>query len=446
MFKNRQELATTDLRRHALDIIEAGIRRVLPSKVMESALRYDDAERVLRVARDSYSLSGVRIFVIGGGKASGTMAEALENIIPQERIVGGVANCKGGKYSTTKVEIRLAGHPIPDQRGVEGVKRMLALKEEYHISERDLVICLLSGGGSALMPCPVDGVSLEDKQRVTEMLLGSGAEIGEINAVRKHLSRVKGGWLGHYYSPTTVVSLIISDVVGNDLATIASGPTVADPSTFQDAHKVLDKYGLFARCPKSVVSYLTKGCRGEVPETPKALANCRNYIIGDNRMALKAMYDRAIELGFSPCIVTSEQKGETSAIAVQRAGEILSSKYAGYDALLVGGETTPRLPVNAGKGGRNQHYAVASMLALGNYPGEWLVASIGTDGSDFLADVAGAIVDKDSLGRARAKGLDIKDYLDRFDSYSLLKAIGGSLVVTGETGTNVGDVALYLLG
>lgn len=445
MFKNRQELATTDLRRHALDIIEAGIRRVLPLNIMESALSYDNAERVLRVMEDFYSLSGVRVFVIGGGKASGTMAEALESIIPQDRIVSGVVNCKGGKYSTTRVKIMLASHPIPDQRGVEGVKRMLALKEEYHISERDLVICLLSGGGSALMPCPVGGVSLKDKQRVTKMLLGSGAEIGEINAVRKHLSRVKGGWLGHYYAPTTVVSLILSDVVGNDLATIASGPTVADPSTFHDAYKVLEKYSLLARCPKSIIGYLTKGCRGEVPETPKVLANCHNYIIGDNRLALKAMYERAIEKGFSPCIVTSEQKGETNSIALRWAGEILNSKYAGYDALLVGGETTPRLPVDAGKGGRNQHYAVASMLALGNYPGEWLVASVGTDGSDFLPDVAGAIVDKDSLDRARAKGLDIKDYLGRFDSYSLLKAIGSSLVVTGETGTNVGDIALYLL-
>jgi len=445
MIENADMLATTELRRYALDIIEAGIRRVLPANIMKSALSYDSAERMLSVMENFYDLSGVRVFVIGGGKASGLMAEALESIIPLDSIVAGVVNCKGGDYNANEIRVAFAGHPIPDQRGVDGVRRMLALKDKYRINEKDLMICLLSGGASALMPCPVDGVSLEDKQRVTEILLGSGAEIAEINTVRKHLSRIKGGWLGHYYSPTTVVSLILSDVVGNDLATIASGPTVADPSTFRDAYNVLEKYGLLARCPKSVISYLTKGCRGEVAETPKALTNCHNYIIGDNRLALKAMYDRAIELGFCPLILSSEQKGETNAAALQRAGEILNSKYAGYDALLMGGETTPRLSANAGKGGRNQHYAAASMLAMENYPGQWLVASIGTDGSDFLPDVAGAIVDKDTVERARAKGLNMRDYLDRFDSYSLLKAIGGSLVVTGDTGTNVGDIALYLL-
>ncbi len=445
MIKNREELATTELRRQALDIIEAGIRRVLPTNIMKSALTWNAAGRTLGITNDIYELSGARVFVIGGGKASGSMAEALENIVPLDSIVAGVVNCKGGEYSTNKIRIELAGHPIPDQRGVDGVRRMLALRDEYHITERDLAICLLSGGASALMPCPVDGVSLKDKQRVTELLLGSGAEIAEINTVRKHLSVVKGGWLGHYYSPTTVVSLILSDVVGNDLATIASGPTVADPSTFRDAHSVLEKYGLLDRCPQSVISYLSRGCRREVPETPKALINCHSYIIGDNRLALKAMYDRAVELGFSPFILSSEQKGETSAVALQRAGEILDSKYASFNALLIGGETTPRLPVNAGKGGRNQHYAAVSMLALENYPGGWLMASIGTDGSDFLPDVAGAIVDKDTLDRARAKGLDIRDYLDRFDSFSLLEKTGGSLVVTGDTGTNVGDIALYLL-
>jgi glycerate 2-kinase len=208
---------------------------------------------------------------------------------------------------------------------------------------------------------------------------------------------------------------------------------------------VLEKYGLLEGCPQSVINYLMKGLRGEVPETPKALTNCRNYIIGDNMLALKAMYAKAVELGFHPVIITSEQKGETNTAAIQRAGEILSSKYAGYDALLVGGETTPRLPANTGKGGRNQHYAAVSMLAMEKYPTNWLVASIGTDGSDFLPDIAGAIVDRDALERAIAKGLNIRDYLDRFDSYSLLKAIGGSLVTTGDTGTNVGDIVLYIL-
>jgi len=445
IIKNLSTLATTSLRKQALDIIEAGISRVLPPSIMKSAVKYHAARQMVTVMGDAYPVSTGRVFVIGGGKASGLMAEALGAIIPPERITAGVVNGKGGHYETGKIKIITAGHPIPDGRGIDGVREMLDLKRRYSIGEKDLVICLISGGGSALMPYPVDGVSLGDKQEVTKLLIGSGADINEINVVRKHLSKIKGGRLGQFYSPATVVSLILSDVVGNDLAVIASGPTFPDPSNFSDAYKVLERYNLLARAPRRVTDFLRKGCLGEVAETPKTLVNCHNYIIGDNGLALAAMQGRAKEMGLVPLVVTSQQKGDTTAVAWSRADEILNMIYAGYNVILIGGETTVTLPASAGKGGRNQHYAAVSMLAMERYPSEWVVASVGTDGSDFLPDVAGAIVDQDCLNRAKVKGINVKSYLERYDSNRLLEQIGGSLVITGDTGTNVGDIIVYLL-
>ncbi|MGD9394587.1 MAG: DUF4147 domain-containing protein, partial [Dehalococcoidia bacterium] len=325
------------------------------------------------------------------------------------------------------------------------VKEMLALKDRYSIGKNDIVIGLLSGGASALMPYPVAGVSLKDKQRITKLLIGSGAKINEINMARRHLSQIKGGRLGAFYAPARVIALIISDVIGNDLTVVASGPTTPDPSTFADAHNVLKKYHLVAKSPKSVIDFIEKGRRGEVPETPKTLKNCHNYLIGDNELALEAMAAKAKELGFNPHIITSQQTGDTEKVARLRAREILKHKYAENDLLLIGSETTIKLPPRAGRGGRNQHYATVSLLAMADYPDRWLVASVGSDGSDFLPDVAGAIVDQDSLEIAKAKKFDIEAYITRCDSHSLLKKLGNSLIVTGDTGTNVGDVIVYMI-
>jgi glycerate 2-kinase len=445
IIKNSDELATTALRHQALKIIEAGIEHVLPAAIMKSAVNYDPKSRALEVDDTTYGTVEGRIFVIGGGKASGLMAEALEDKTGVGNILTGIVTCKGDSYSTNRIKVINAGHPIPDKRGLNGVKQMLALKDKHSINNNDLVICLISGGASALMPFPVDGISLEDKQRTTELLLKCGAEIHEINKVRKHLSKTKGGKLGEFYSPTKVVSLIISDVIGDDLDAIASGPTYPDSSTFQDAYNALKKYHLTASVPKSVLSYLERGCRGEVSETPKSLTNCHNHIIGNNQLALESMAQKSEELGFTPLIITAEQKGDTAEAAYTRAKEILEGKYQGYTVILIGGETTPKLPENCGKGGRNQHYAAVSMLAMKSYPGYWLTASVGTDGSDYLPDVAGAMVDNNTLLRANSQGLNLKSYIDRFDSNTLLKKIGGSLIVTGNTGTNVSDVMLYLL-
>jgi len=275
--------------------------------------------------------------------------------------------------------------------------------------------------------------------------LSCGAEIGEINTVRKHLSRVKGGRLGQFFAPGKVISLIISDVVGNDLNTIASGLTCPDATTYQDAWDVVSRYDLLAAAPPGVIAFLSRGCRNEIEETPKALGNCHNHIIGDNRLALEAMARQAEAMGLRPHIVTAAQKGDTAGVARLRAEEVREGKYAGYGVVLIGGETTPSLPPSPGWGGRNQHYVAVSLLAMQNFPGGWVIASVGTDGTDYLPEVAGAIIDDDSFAEARACGLDVPSYVERFDSYNLLARMGKSLLVMGNTGTNVGDIIVYRL-
>ena len=267
VIRNKAELATSVARSQALDIIEAGIRRVLPRNLVSRAVRYDPGRRTLTVLGETHELRKGRMFIVGGGKAAGKMAEAFEEAVGPEHIAAGVVTCSSGDSDAKTVRVVDAGIPFPDQRGLDGVRQMLSLREAYSIGKNDLVVCLLSGGGSALMPFPAGGLSLEDKQRTTQLLLTCGAEIGEINAVRKHLSRVKGGRLGQFFSPARVVSLILSDVVGNHLDVIASGPTFPDPSTFLDALGVLRKYGLLAKVPKSVMDILQRGVdlRGEVP-------------------------------------------------------------------------------------------------------------------------------------------------------------------------------------
>jgi glycerate-2-kinase len=244
------------------------------------------------------------------------------------------------EFSTARIEVRQAGHPIPDIRGAEAVREMLGLKNEYYTGKKDLILCLISGGGSALMPSPLASLSLNDKQRVTRLLLSCGADIFEINTIRKHLSRTKGGRLAQYFAPARVISLILSDVIGNDLSVIASGPTYPDQSTFEDAYAVLKKYCLLDKVPNSVLSVLKSGCTGKIEETPKSLDNVENFIIGDNRLALEATAEKAREFGFKPLIVSSVQKGR-GIRARQRAKEILDKAYTGYDALLLGGRPRP---------------------------------------------------------------------------------------------------------
>ncbi len=452
---NKQEVGMTGPRMSVLDIVEAGIEAVQPQTIMKVVHYLEgkpSANGNLFVNGENVYGGNGRIFVIGGGKAFGSMAQSLENIIGPDKISAGVGNDVVDYPDLGIIKVVRASHPTPDYAGMAGVRWMCALKDEYKISKDDAVIFLVSGGGSSLMPYPVDGVSLQDKVAVTKLLLQCNG-IHDTNTVRKHLSLVKGGQLGRYFSPAKVVTLALSDVIGNDRSVIASGPTYPDQSTFVNAKSILQQQRngrvLWDEAPESVKQYLLRGMDGHAPETPRELPNCTSYhILGENMTALKAMAAKARQLGFKPFVVEQPQVGETRSAAGTIAREILEGKYNGHDILIVGGETVPQLPKEHGVGGRNQQFALASMQALEKYSGYWAVASIGTDGADFTTGAAGAIVDKNSLEWALQNGLrdGIEKALTSHDSNTFLRNLGHSLVITGPTGTNVCDVMVYYLG
>ncbi|MFP4111914.1 MAG: glycerate kinase [Candidatus Woesearchaeota archaeon] len=446
IIKNIKELSISKERKIALDLIEVGIKRVLPDTIMKTSVQFDKQRKILYVNSDSYDVSKGRIFVVGGGKASGLMAKTLEKIVGSRNITEGFVNCKDSGYMTKKIKIIKAGHPLPDSKGIKGVQKMFSLRDKYFITENDIVIALISGGGSALMPHPAEGISLSDEKILTELLLGCGADIHEINVVRKHCSRIKGGNLARFYSPAKVISLILSDVIGNNLDIIASGPTSPDLSTYQDAYNILQKYRLISKTPKNIIGHLRKGINQEIGETAKELKNVSNYIIGDIHLAIETMNQKALEIGLHPYIITPNQIGNTKEMAYLRAAEIKEGKYNGFNVLLIGGETTQKLCKNPGKGGRNQHYTARTMLALKDYNDKWVCASAGTDGSDFLKDIAGSIADNKTYEDVIKKNIPLEKFLDSNSSYDIFKKTGHSLIKTGATGTNVCDLMVYVLG
>jgi len=322
---------------------------------------------------------------------------------------------------------------------------MLALKEKYQISEKDLLICLLSGGASAMLVHPGVGIDLEDKQKTTQLLIESGADINEINSVRKHISQIKGGQLAEFFQPAQVATIIISDVVGNDPAVIGSGPTVEDPSTFQDAFNVIMKYNLQDKISQSVISHIQKGTMGAVPETPKKLLNTKNYIIGKNSIALEAMAFVARNMSLKPMIVSTEMMGKSIEAAEVIAGDVVGDEYEKFNCLFYGGETTIALPDKHGKGGRNQSLAALMTLALKDFDKDWVFASISSDGRDYVKGVAGAIVDSRTFNSKEYSGMDYKKFIRDFDVYNLFKKSKLNLIKLNETGTNVGDLVILLI-
>lgn len=437
-----------EMRQQAFEIFQAAIRAVDPVEAILRHVKADDGSLLIgdrRLELKNYE----RILVVGAGKADAPMAQAMEQILG-ERVSGGLIVVKDGHGLPLKhVRIQEASHPVPDERGIKGAEDILALLNGA--GERDLIICLMSGGGSALLVAPVEGVSLEDKQEVTRHLLASGANIHEINMVRKHLSRVKGGGLARVAHPATVVSLILSDVIGDDLDVIASGPTVPDSSTFGQAERVLKVYGIRDKLPKSVREHMEKGVSGEIEETPKPGDSSFQrdvwQLVGTNLQALKAASKEAERQGYHSVILSAMIEGETRDVAKMHAAiakQVLSSGHpvAPPACLLAGGETTVTLQ-GEGKGGRNMEFALASAIAMDGKK-HVVVLSGGTDGTDGPTDSAGAIADGETLARARAKGLDAVQYLQRNDSYSFFEVLG-DLLMTGPTRTNVMDVCLVLV-
>ncbi|MBN9120976.1 MAG: DUF4147 domain-containing protein [Planctomycetes bacterium] len=394
-----------------------------------------------------------RVIVVGAGKAGPGMAAGLEQAFADRLAhVAGVLNVPAGMSAPLK-RIRLhAARPPgvnePTAAGVAGAEEMLGLLRGA--GPEDVAVCLLSGGGSALLPAP-DGVTLADKLAVTKLLHRCGASIDEMNCVRKHLSRVKGGRLAEAFRGKRLVSLVISDVVGDPLDVIASGPTAPDPTTFEDALAVLGRYGLTPSAPDAVLRHLRSGADGALAETPKALpASVENRVIGSNRVALDAARRKAEELGYRVLDLGSFVEGETRHVATAVAGVVRSVRSDGVPfkppvCVLLGGETTVTLGDSPGKGGRNQEFVLAVLAKLGARGMRGVtVLSGGTDGEDGPTDAAGAVADAGTFAGIAQHRLAAEDYLRRHDAYTLFDRVGG-LIRSGLTGTNVMDVRLVLI-
>ncbi|GBD96937.1 MAG TPA: glycerate kinase [Nitrospirae bacterium] len=435
------------------------------NKIFLEALRSVDPSLIVkdhakRIHSDFSGTDFKKLLVTGFGKASYQMAKAVEDVFDASLITGGIVITKyghaerqgaGGRghgtWDLKKIKVFEAGHPIPDENGIMATEEIIKLLQ--NTDEQTLVLCLISGGGSALFVSPYEGITLSEKQLITDLLLRAGADITELNSVRKHLSGVKGGRLAEIASPAKIISLMISDVIGDKLDVIASGPTAPDTSTFNDAAGVINKFNLREKAPKGVLDIIDRGREGLIPETPKAdspvFENVTNIIIGSNRKALEAAKNKAMSIGFEAEIISSGIMGEAREVGKRLAGKAKGTKvqrHKGTKCFISGGETTVTVR-GAGKGGRNTELALSFAMEIEGIGGVTLL-SAGTDGTDGPTDAAGAIVDGETILKAKKLGLNPKEYLGNNDSYNFFNKIN-SLLITGPTGTNVMDVQIIVV-
>ncbi|HVO70639.1 MAG TPA: glycerate kinase [Aggregatilineaceae bacterium] len=431
----------------------AALQAVDPAGAVRRALRLESDRAILHAGGAAWELSGVdRVAVIAAGKAATAMAGAACDLLGSLRIEGLVVTRHGqagGMTFPPVVRVFETGHPVPDADGVaaaEAVEQLLMAT-----TDRDRVLVLLSGGASALLPLPVRGISLDDLQQVTSLLLRSGATIHEINTLRKHLERLKGGQMARLAYPGPLSALILSDVVGDPLDVIASGPTVPDPTTFQDCRSIVQKYGLADRLPARVRDYLLAARQDDRRETPKpgdpVFASVANTIVGSNRLAAEAAVAEASRMGYHALLLTTFIEGEAREAGKFAAGLVKGIRFQGTPlaapaCLVWGGETTVTVRGD-GKGGRNQELALSAALALDGLDGIGMMA-LATDGIDGPTDAAGAIITGETAAAAIDRGLDPQAALDRDDSYPLLQAVD-ALIMTGATGTNVNDLLVILV-
>jgi glycerate 2-kinase len=428
-------------------IFLSGVRSVLPENLVVRQISLSG--NLLTVGERKFRLDEVReIYVIGAGKASAAMAHYVESILG-DRITGGLVVVKyGHACHLNRIDVIEAGHPVPDHNGFKATSEILRLAEKA--VEGDLVFCLISGGGSALLADLPGDLIPEDLIVVNNLLIKCGASISEINCVRKHLSCVKGGQLSRVVWPASLITLILSDVTGNPLDVIASGPTVPDTTTFGDALKVIDDYHLEQDLTHGVLNYLRKGNEGIIPETPKPgdniFSRTYNVLAGTNKMALDAAKRFSEDLGYMTYIINSEMKGDVGEVVksvIDEAGKIKNDDSINKPVcLLYGGEPTVKV-TGSGMGGRNQHMALNAAILLKDITGVTLL-SCGTDGTDGPTDAAGAVVNSETVLNAIARGMDPESYLSGFDSYNFFKAYGGQ-IKTGPTFTNVMDIVVVLV-
>jgi len=435
----------TSLAKQALRIFQAALEAAAPGPAVLRHLRRSG--ETLVAGRKRYALSSFRnVYVVGAGKASAGMAEAVERVLGK-RIRGGSINIKyGASRALRYIEVNECGHPIPDERGQQGAERIAKIASEA--GPKDLLVCLISGGASALLPLAAPPVTLVDKQETTRLLLECGANIHEMNCVRKHISGVKGGQLARLAHPATVVTLILSDVVGDDLDVIGSGPTVPDRTTFADARAILEKYRLGERLPSRVRERL----ESDAPDTPKpgdkVFAKVQNLVVGSNQLAVEAAAQKARGLGFRTLVLSTFVQGEAREVARVHAAIARELRAYGHPVkppacILSGGETTVTIR-GSGCGGRNQEFALAAALDIADID-DVVILSAGTDGIDGVTEVAGAFADGTTLARAEALGLNAAEFLAKNDSHHFFRQLK-DLIDTGPTGTNVADIQIILAG
>jgi glycerate-2-kinase len=436
MIKNKGILIKGVGRGTLLNAIEETLRAVQPDSLIEKSVLVNGGELIIKAGgkKESFQLKKFKnIHLLGWGKASGLMAEGIEKILP---IKGGIVNIlRGTHFNVKHVKLQEAEHPIPSAGSLEGTRKMLDYTKK--IGKNDLVICLISGGGSALLSQPIDGLELEEKQKMIDKLMKAGADINELNTVRKHLSKVKGGRLAKKLYPATVINLIISDVVGDSLDVISSGPTVPDTTTFSDAKKILLKYTLWDN--SNACGIIEAGVKGQVEETPKprdsVFRDVHSFIIGSNEVALLAAKKHLESHEMEPEIIRNIQ-GDAREVGKMLGGLLKKGK-----AFVVGGETTVKV-TGRGVGGRNQEIALACALEIEGIC-DVLFASFGTDGIDGSSPADGAIVDGSTIRRGKELGMDALEFQSNNDSYNFFKKID-SCIITGPTRTNVNDVMIGL--
>jgi glycerate 2-kinase len=440
------------LRADAAKIWTAGIQAVDPVSAVRKFVRRK--ENLLQVGRRRFDLTRTRhVWVLGAGKAAASMGKAIEGILGRHLTGGILATKYGHSLPLKKLEIIEAAHPLPDANGLLAASRIIDLIAS-RVNPDDLVICLLSGGASPLLVSPAQNISLEDKLVCTQLLQNSGADIHELNAVRKHLSNIKGGGLARLLAPARVLTLILSDVVGDDVGTIASGPLSPDPTTYGDCLEIFRKYRLSDRMPPSVKHRLEMGAGGQIAETPKQgdpiFRNTEAVMVGNNAQACTAAAQAAKRLGYHVLVLTSRLEGDNREAArfhISLASEIIYQQrpLRRPACIISGGETTVRV-TGQGKGGRNQEFALHCARPLARLPAPCLVASVGTDGTDGPTEAAGAIADNATWIRSMKFGAGFPgDSLINNDSYTFFKRLG-DLIITGPTRTNVMDLHIILVG
>ncbi len=439
----------SSMRSEALGIFNASLKAVDPVNAVKRYLKKADNKLIVKDV--SYDLCFFNnIYLIGFGKAAAAMARGVEELLGHD-LKSGIVSVKYGHLDkvSPRIKINEAAHPVPDEAGMRGAKEIVAFLKERN--EKDLIICVISGGGSAILPLPHEGITLTEKQETTKLLLTCGADIKEINAIRKHISQVKGGQLARIAQPATLITLILSDVIGDPLDSIASGPAVSDKSTFNDCWAILQKYDLFGKIPAAVERHLKSGVNNLIPDTPKdgdhAFSRTHNIIIGSNWEAVAAARDYAQKLGYNTVVLSTFVEGETKDVARVHAAIAKEVDKTGNPinkpaCIISGGETTVTIRGN-GLGGRNQEFVLAAAMDIGGIE-NIVILSAGTDGTDGPTDAAGAIADGKTITRASKLQLDSLKYLQNNDSYHYFEKLN-DLIKTGPTNTNVMDIRIILI-